>query len=43
MYLNCKIYNKIFKEMIVDLYKSGRSLIELSFKYGVTKITINNT
>ena len=28
--------------MIVDLYKSGMSLAELSSKYGITKLTINN-
>lgn len=27
--------------MIVDLYKSGMSLAELSSKYGITKLTIN--
>ena len=30
-------YNQEYKDMIVDLYKSGMSLAELSREYGIAK------
>jgi transposase len=36
-----KRYTEDFKEMIVDLYKSGMTLAELSSEYGIAKSTIN--
>ena len=36
-----KRYSQEYKEMIVDLYKSGMSLSELSVEYGIAKSTIN--
>jgi Transposase. len=36
-----KRYTDDYKEMILDLYKSGRSLAELSSEYGIAKSTIN--
>jgi transposase len=36
-----KRYTDDFKEMIVDLYKSGMTLAELSSEYGIAKSTIN--
>lgn len=35
-----KRYTPEYKEMIVDLYKSGMSLAELSSEYGIAKSTI---
>ena len=34
-------YNQEYKDMIVDLYKSGISLSEISSEYGIAKSTIN--
>ena len=34
-------YNQEYKNMIVDLFKSGMSLAELSSEYGIAKSTIN--
>lgn len=34
-------YDKEYKDMIVDLFKSGMSLAELSSEYGIAKSTIN--
>ena len=34
-------YDQEYKDMIVDLFKSGMSLAELSSEYGITKSTIN--
>ncbi|MDU4802385.1 IS3 family transposase [Clostridium butyricum] len=34
-------YDQEYKDMIVDLYKSGMSLAELSSEYGIAKSTIN--
>ena len=34
-------YNQEYKDMIVDLFKSGMSLAELSSEYGIAKSTIN--
>ena len=36
-----KRYDQEYKDMIVDLYKSGMSLAELSSEYGIAKSTIN--
>lgn len=36
-----KRYTPEYKEMIVDLYKSGMSLTELSSEYGIAKSTVN--
>ena len=36
-----KRYYQKYKNMIVDLYKSGISLAELSSEYGIAKSTIN--
>lgn len=36
-----KRYDQEYKDMIVDLYKSGMSLAELSSEYGIVKSTIN--
>jgi len=35
-----KRYTLEYKEMLVDLYKSGMSLAELSSEYGIAKSTI---
>ena len=35
-----KKYNTEFKSMIVELYKTGRSVKELSREYGVSEVTI---
>ena len=35
-----KKYNSEFKSMIVELYKTGRSVKELSRAYGVSEVTI---
>ncbi|WP_425388506.1 IS3 family transposase [Bacillus solimangrovi] len=35
-----KKYNQDFKKMIVDLYRSGSSVKELSVEYGVSEVTI---
>ena len=35
-----KKYNIEFKSMIVELYKSGRSVKDLSREYGVSAVTI---
>ena len=37
-----KRYNQEYKDMIVDLYKSGMSLSQLSVEYGIAKSTIND-
>ena len=34
-------YNQEYKNMIVDLFKSGMTLAELSSEYGIAKSTIN--
>ena len=34
-------YDKEYKDMIVDLFKSGISLAELSSEYGIARSTIN--
>ena len=34
-------YDQEYKDMIVELFKSGMSLAELSSEYGITKSTIN--
>lgn len=40
---NGKRYNSDFKEMIVDLYKSGsKNIAEIEREYGVTRTTIYN-
>jgi len=36
-----KRYDHEYKEMIVDLFKSGMSLVELSSEYGIARSTIN--
>ena len=36
-----KRYNQEYKNMIVDLFKSGMSLAELNSEYGIAKSTIN--
>ena len=36
-----KRYDQEYKDMIVDLYKSGMTLAELSSEYGIAKSTIN--
>ena len=35
-----KKYNTEFKSMIVELYKTGHSVKELSHEYGVSEVTI---
>ena len=34
-------YDQEYKDMIVDLFKSGMSLAEISSEYGIAKSTIN--
>ena len=34
-------YDQEYKDMIVDIFKSGMSLAELSSEYGIAKSTIN--
>ena len=34
-------YDQEYKDMIVELFKSGRSLADLSSEYGIAKSTIN--
>ena len=34
-------YDREYKDMIVELFKSGMSLAELSSEYGIAKSTIN--
>ena len=34
-------YDEEYKDMIVELFKSGMSLAELSSEYGIAKSTIN--
>ena len=34
-------YDQEYKDMIVDLFKSGMSLSEISSEYGIAKSTIN--
>ena len=41
MPVNCRRYDQEYKDMIVDLFKSGMSLAELSSEYGIAKSTIN--
>ncbi|MCD3359641.1 transposase, partial [Clostridium botulinum D/C] len=36
-----KRYDQEYKDMIVDLYKTGMSLTELNSEYGIAKSTIN--
>ncbi|WP_407717507.1 IS3 family transposase [Inconstantimicrobium porci] len=36
-----KRYDQDYKDMIVDLYKSGMTLSEISSEYGIAKSTIN--
>lgn len=38
---NQKKYTDEFKNTIVELYNSGKSLAELSSEYGISKSTIN--
>ena len=38
---NGKRYDQEYKNMIVDLFKSGMSLSEISSEYGIVKSTIN--
>jgi transposase len=33
-------YNKEFKEMVVDLYRSGQPVRSLSSEYGISEVTI---
>ncbi len=35
-----KKYNAEFKSRVVELYKTGRIVLELSREYGVSEITI---
>lgn len=35
-----KKYNTEFKSMIVELYKTGRAVKDLSREYGVSEVTI---
>lgn len=35
-----KKFNDDFKQTIIDLYKSGKSVSDLSREYGITKVTI---
>ena len=35
-------YDQEYKDMIVELFKSGMSLTELSSEYGIAKSTINS-
>ncbi len=35
-----KKYNAEFKSMVVEIYKNGRSVKELSREYGVSEVTI---
>lgn len=35
-----KKYNPEFKSMIIELYKTGRSVRDLSREYGVSEVTI---
>ncbi|EOR28113.1 transposase IS3/IS911 family protein [Clostridium sartagoforme AAU1] len=37
-----KRYDQEYKNMIVDLFKSGMSLPEISSEYGIAKSTINS-
>ncbi|WP_041700774.1 transposase [Clostridium kluyveri] len=37
-----KRYTEDFKNTIVELYKSGKSLSELNSEYGTSKSTINH-
>ena len=38
---NGKRYDQEYKNMIVDLFKSGMTLSEISSEYGIAKSTIN--
>ena len=38
---NGRRYDQEYKNMIVDLFKSGMSLSEISSEYGIAKSTIN--
>ena len=38
---NGRRYDQEYKDMIVELFKSGMSLAELSSEYGIAKSTIN--
>ena len=35
-----KKYNAEFKSMVVELYKTGRRVLELSREYGLSEVTI---
>ncbi|KRF52572.1 transposase [Bacillus sp. Soil768D1] len=35
-----KKYNNEFKKTVVDLYHSGNSVIELSYEYGISEVSI---
>lgn len=35
-----KKFNDDFKQTIIDLYRSGKSVSDLSREYGITKVTI---
>ena len=39
---NCKRYNEEFKKIIVNLYKSDTSVLDLSEEYGASVPTIYN-
>ena len=36
-----KRYTQEYKDIIVDLYKSGMTLVELSKKYNIARSTLN--
>ena len=36
-----KRYTQEYKDMIVDLYKSGMTLVELSKEYNIARSTLN--
>ena len=38
---NGRRYDQDYKDMIVDLFKSGMSVSEISSEYGIAKSTIN--
>jgi transposase-like protein len=42
MGLTDKIYAADFKQMIVELYQSGKSKSELANEYGVSRTSIDN-
>ncbi len=38
--VDMKKYNSKFKSMIIELYKTGRTVKDLSREYGVSEVTI---